>query len=65
VPLKAGSFSFRAAVGKHQVEQTAASLWQAFAADVNTADYVLSSFDPEGLLKLLAERFEASTSDDG
>jgi hypothetical protein len=23
---------------------------------------VLSSFDPEGLLKLLAERFEASTS---
>jgi response regulator RpfG family c-di-GMP phosphodiesterase len=29
------------------------------------ADYVLSSFDPEGLLKLLAERFEASTSDDG
>jgi DNA-binding response OmpR family regulator len=28
------------------------------------ADYLLSSFDPEGLLKLLAERFEASTSDD-
>ena len=29
------------------------------------ADYVLSSFDPEGLLTLLAERFEASTSDEG
>jgi DNA-binding response OmpR family regulator len=29
------------------------------------ADYMLSSFDPEGLLKLLAERFEASTSDEG
>ena len=31
--------------------------------EVDGADHMLSSYDPQNLLKLLADRFEASTSD--
>ena len=33
--------------------------------DMDGADYMISSHDPHALLELLAERFEAATSDQG